>query len=78
MTLTEQIADFSAFAMKLAQEQGEQISLDDAFHQWRAIDPKEVEILRERLAKYDAGERGRPAKETMRDLRARLHAKYGA
>ena len=70
MTAAEQIDGFSAFAKQLAQEQGEDFSLEDAFRQWQAVDHREVEILQERIASYDAGERGRPVDAFLAERRA--------
>jgi len=53
------------------------ISLDDAYQQWKKIDPDEVAILQNRLDSYDAGERGQSADESMAELRKRLLTKFG-
>lgn len=78
MALGQEIADFTAFAMRLEQERGRGLSLDEAYQQWREIDRREVALLKERLASYDAGERGRPADEVMTELRAKLIARHGS
>ncbi len=70
MTATKQIDDFSAFAKQLAEQQGDNFSMEEAFCQWRGIDHAELEILRERLTSYDAGERGRPVDEFLSERRA--------
>ncbi len=77
MAISEQIANFTAFARLLAEQKGDNISLDDAYQEWKEIDPDEVALLQQRLDSYDAGERGRPAEETMAELRQRLLAKFG-
>lgn len=77
MDISQQLADFTAYAQLLANEQGGNLTLDDAYEQWKSIDPQELATLRDRLRSYDAGERGRPASESMADLRNRLLAKYG-
>jgi len=77
MAITEQIADFTAFARLVAEQEGDSISLDDVYQQWKEIDPNEVAILQERLDSYDAGERGQPANESMAELRKRLLTKFG-
>lgn len=66
MTATEQIDEFSAFAKQLAEQQGDNFSMEEAFRQWQAIDPAEVAILRERLA---SGEPGRPVDEFLAERR---------
>ncbi len=77
MAISEQIADFTAFARLLAEQKGDHISLDDAYQEWKEIDPDEVAILQQRLDSYDAGDRGQPAEGTMVELRKRLLAKFG-
>ncbi len=77
MAITEQIADFTAFARLLVQQEGDNISLDDVYQQWKEIDPDEVAILQNRLDSYDAGERGQLANESMAELRKRLLTKFG-
>ena len=77
MAITEQIADFTAFARLLVHQEGENLSLDDVYQQWKEIDPDEVAILQNRLDSYDAGERGQPANESMAELRKRLLTKLG-
>ncbi len=77
MAISEQIEDFAAFARLLAEQKGDAITLDDVYQQWKEVDPHEVAILQERLDSYDAGERGRPADESMAELRQRLLAKFG-
>jgi len=77
MAITEQIADFTAFARLLVQQKGGNISLDEVYQQWKEIDPDEVVILHDRLDSYDAGERGLPADESMTELRKRLLTKFG-
>jgi len=70
MTVTEQIDDFTAFAKHLADQQGDEFTLEGAFQQWQSYDPQEVETLRQRLASYDSGERGRPVDEFLAERRA--------
>jgi len=77
MAITEQIADFTAFARLLAQQEGDNISLDDVYRQWKEMDPDEVAVLQNRLDSYDAGERGQTADASMAELRKRLLAKFG-
>jgi len=77
MAITEQIADFTAFARLLVQQEGDNISLDDAYQQWKEIDPDEVAVLQNRLESYDAGEQGQPADVSMAELRKRLLTKFG-
>lgn len=70
MTATEQIDGFTAFAKQLAQEQGDDFSLENAFRQWQTVDHQEVRILQERMASYEAGEHGRPVSEFLAERRA--------
>ncbi|MEM9352176.1 MAG: hypothetical protein AAGA92_04110 [Planctomycetota bacterium] len=70
MTITEQIEGFTEFARRLAAQHGDQLTLDDIFRQWKEVDPAEIAVLRERLASYDAGERGVPVDEFLAARRA--------
>ncbi len=78
MSITQEIDLFASFAKQIAEQQGQELTLDDAYQQWRAIDQTEIEVLRQRLESYDAGERGRPANEVMDELRLKMSRKYGA
>ena len=77
MSLPDQIADFTAFALLLADQQGDEVTLDDAFQQWKEVDQSELAVLQSRLRSFDAGERGRPANESLDELRSKLLDKYG-
>ncbi|MEM6654541.1 MAG: hypothetical protein AAF596_01935 [Planctomycetota bacterium] len=70
MSLTEEIDGFAEFARSLAEQQNGELTLDDAYQKWKAIDPQEIEVLTERLASYNAGERGRPVADFLAEARA--------
>lgn len=77
MDLQNQIANFTAFARLLADQQGHDLTLDDAYQKWKEIEPDELVELQSRLRSYDEGERGRLASESMAELRSRLLARFG-
>ncbi len=63
--ITQQLEAFNAFAQRLAMQRGEGLTLDEAYSQWKSLDPGEVRELDRRLAAYDAGERGRSVDEIL-------------
>lgn len=75
--LQQQIEDFTTFAKQLAEEHGEHLTLDQAFEMWRQVDQAEVDLLRERLASYDAGEKGLPVDEVIAEVRQSIHRAKG-
>lgn len=73
MDIAQQLADFNAFAAHLAQQPGgENLSLAHVIDQWQSIDHGDVEAIRAALESYDAGERGRPYGDVLKDLRTRI------
>jgi len=78
MAITEQIADFTAFAQRLADERdSEDLTLEAIIDEWQALNKKDVAAIREAIESYEAGERGIPAEEAMQQLRARVQDKFG-
>lgn len=77
MAILEQLEAFADFAKRLEEQRGAEVTLDEAMREWQCIDHEEVAILQERIASYEAGERGRPADEVMAELRTKLVAKFG-
>jgi len=69
MTVTEQIDDFTAFAKRLAQQQGEVFSVRAALDIWEAIGD-DTHAIQEAIDSYEAGERGRPADDFLAERRS--------
>ncbi len=76
MAIQEQNLNFEAFAKCLAEQSGEEISLQDALEMWESID-EDAMAIQAAINSYEAGERGRPADEAMAELRAKLKQKHG-
>ncbi|MEO0529067.1 MAG: hypothetical protein AAF266_00680 [Planctomycetota bacterium] len=75
MTIDDQIADFTAFAKNLAQQQGDGLSLDEVYQRWKGVDPAEATILKDRFAAFQAEGPGQPVDEFLKERRAARDAK---
>ncbi|MCA9239426.1 MAG: hypothetical protein KDA37_04470 [Planctomycetales bacterium] len=69
MTFTEQINDFTAFAKKLAEDQGEGFSVRAALDLWESRD-SDARAIQQAIDSYEADERGRPADDFLAERRA--------
>jgi hypothetical protein len=72
MATTEQIDEFTAFAVQLSgQEGGETLSINEICERWweQQHADEDLAAIEEAHAGYESGERGRPAKEVLADFR---------
>lgn len=78
MAIDQQIAEFNAFAQRLAEERGDQdLTLDTIIDEWQALNQEDVAAIREAAESYQAGERGIPAEKANQQLRDRVRGKFG-
>lgn len=72
MTLSEQLDQFNAFANRLAEQMGNELSIDEVYDKWWSDHRQSADLaaIREAHAEYQEGKRGRPAKEVLADLRS--------
>jgi hypothetical protein len=72
MTATQQIEDFTAFAKALAQQEGEDISLDEIFDRWWQEQHRneDLEAIQAAVKDYENGDRCEIARDVLTDLRA--------
>jgi len=78
MTTIQELESFAHFARQRLRDQKSEPSLDELFDLWRFDHPAEAECrenlaaVAEAIQDYKAGDRGRPAGETSRELREEL------
>ena len=61
MAITEQIRDFTTFALNVSQTEGEDIPLDVVYQRWwqERHQNEDLAAIQESHAEYEAGERGK-------------------
>lgn len=84
MTVTQHELDsFHQFATNELNNGGSGLSMDDLYDQWRALHPTPAELaesvaaVRAALQDYENGDRGRPAEEVLREIRAKYNLDAG-
>jgi hypothetical protein len=80
---SEELREFHRFVGTKLQQGGEALSPEDVLDEWRDLVPEDftpedsadaIRAVREALAQMEAGDRGKPAREILEQLRARLTA----
>lgn len=76
MTLSEQLDQFNAFAHRLVQQLGDELTIDEVYGKWWSDhhQSEDLAAIKEAHAQYEAGERGRPVEQILADWRARREA----
>ena len=77
MTTSEQIADFTAFAKTISQQEGEDISLDVIYDRWWQHRHREEDLqaIQDAHAEYESGERGEDARTELAKFRSERSAR---
>lgn len=71
MPISEQLADFNAFVLRLAQLEGENLNIDQAYDQWSELRHQEEDLaaIQAAVDKYKNGERCELAREELSNHR---------
>lgn len=72
MTTSEQIQQFTNFALALTKAEGEHLALDEIFERWWVERHRDDDLaaIQQAVDSYKAGERGRPAEDFLAEQRA--------
>lgn len=76
MTISEQLDQFNAFAHRLVQQMGNELTIDEVYDKWWSDhhQSEDLAAIHEAHAEYEQGERGRLAKEVLTDWRSKRNA----
>lgn len=71
MTTSQQIAEFTAFAKTVAEQEGEHVSLDDIYQRWwdEQHSSEDLAAIQEAHQQYESGERGEDARAVLASIR---------
>ena len=73
MTTSEQIAEFTAFAKIVTQQEGEEVSLDEIYDRWwqKRHTEEDLAAIKAAVEDYHLGDRGELARDVLAELRSR-------
>jgi len=72
MAITEQLAEFNAFATQLAEQEGEDLTIEQVYDRWWETQHRDEEVAAIAKAHQDYlnGDRGEPAEQVIAEFRA--------
>ncbi len=71
MAITEQLAQFNAFATKLAEQEGDDLTIEQVYDRWWENQHRDGEAaaIHEAHEAYETGDRGEPAEQVIAEFR---------
>ena len=71
LAITEQLAQFNAFTTKLAEQEGDDLTIEQVYDRWWEIQHRDEEAaaIHEAHEAYEAGDRGEPAEQVIAEFR---------